>query len=71
MSYYSEHREECKAYWKRYYAKNRERYIEKSMEWQRSHPLEMSDIHRRYYLKNGDEIRRKAREYYHRKKAMG
>ena len=57
-------------YQRAYYRTHKEQVKQRSIEWQKAHPLEMSEAHRRYYLKNADEIRRKNRERYHRSKAI-
>lgn len=67
MTYYEQNKERIKAYNRERYRKNKERCMAKAMEWQRNHPFEMSEIHRRYYLKHGEERRAYGREYYRKK----
>jgi len=71
MTYYEQNKERIKEYNRRRYANNRERIMRKSMEWQKAHPLQMYEIHRRYYLKNAEKRQQYQREYYRRKKASG
>lgn len=71
MTYYEKNKERIKAYNRKHYAENRERKMQQSMEWQKAHPLQMYEIHRRYYLKNVEKRQEYQREYYRRKKAVG
>ena len=71
MTYYEKNKERIKEYNRRRYVNNRERIMRKCMEWQKSHPLQMNEIHRRYYLKNTEKRQQYQREYYRRKKASG
>ncbi len=53
-----------------HYIENREAIIKRSKEWTINNPNARREITKRYRDANRDEIRRKGREYYYRKKAQ-
>ena len=69
-AYYLANRERILAYSKERYRKNKERCYAKVREWQKAHPLENSELHRKYYLRHAEERRAYQRAYKARKKGV-
>lgn len=54
-AYYLANMERIKAYNREYYRRNRERQLALTLEWQKKHPLQVSDIHARSYQKHREK----------------
>ena len=68
--YYLANRERILAYSKERYRKNKKKCYEKVREWQKNHPLENSELHRRYYIRHAEERRAYQRAYKARQKGV-
>lgn len=68
LSYYYANKEKCSESAKKRYLKNRNKFIRKATEWNRSHPEKHRQYDRKYYAEHGDRVRAHARSKYDSKK---